>query len=299
MPIYWIEWQFWSWKSALSTHIARNVAIKSTKLIAKQLSKSWNIILSNIKMDKELIPNYFYFEDDKFLQILRTCNSINDLERAIYWTKKTNWWLIKRERKKFSRFYIFFDEAGAIMNNHIKLENNWNYAEYINQNRKNFEDIYIVTAKWWQTNKTLRQHVDWWYYVEPFSKLPLLCDIWLIRRCQKDEEGKILMQQFIWKDQNGDLVRKEKPVDEFVDWFWKPWIWSYYDDLHKNISDPNKYEDLDTRLLTDIILHKKELIEPLYQIDTFLPLKNKFTSLNKPKDELLPNTNNKISFKIN
>jgi hypothetical protein len=42
---------------------------------------------------------------------------------------------------------LFFDEAGAIANNHIKLENNNIYAIYINQNRKNFEDIYIITAK--------------------------------------------------------------------------------------------------------------------------------------------------------
>jgi hypothetical protein len=42
---------------------------------------------------------------------------------------------------------LFFDEAGSIANNHIKLEKHDVYTTYINQNRKNFEDIYIITAK--------------------------------------------------------------------------------------------------------------------------------------------------------
>jgi len=292
MPIYWIEWQFWSWKSSLATYIAREVSLKSAKLIAKNLSKSWNIILSNIKMDKEFFPNYFYFEDDKFLKVLRTCNAINDIERVLYWEKKSKWWLTLWPRKKFTKYYLFFDEVWALANNHLKLENNWVYAEYINQNRKNFEDIYLLTAKWWQTNKTLRQHVDWWYYVTPLSKLPILNDIWLIRRQQKDEDDKVKMQNFIWKDQNWDYVAKQKPIDEFVDFFWKPWIWKYYDDLHKNIKDPEKYIDIDPELLQEIISHKKELLDPLLNNDVFSSLKEQIKPLlDKPKQNVLPTSN--------
>jgi len=35
-------------------------------------------------MDKNIIKNYFYFEDDKLLEILRTANAVNDLERLVY-----------------------------------------------------------------------------------------------------------------------------------------------------------------------------------------------------------------------
>jgi hypothetical protein len=35
-------------------------------------------------MDKTRIPNYYYFEDDKLLQVLRTCSLVNDVERYLY-----------------------------------------------------------------------------------------------------------------------------------------------------------------------------------------------------------------------
>lgn len=293
--LYWIEWQFWSWKSSLATHIAREVSIISAKNIAKSLTKSWNIVLSNIKMDKELISNYYYFEDDKFLEVLRTCNAVNDLERELYGVKKSKWWLKKRERKKFSKFYLFFDEVWAIANNHLKLQDNHIYAEYINQNRKNFEDIYLITAKWWQTNKTLRQMVDWWFYVEPLSRLPLLCDIWIIRKQKKDEDWKIEMKHYIWKDPNWDYIRKEKPHDYFVDWFWKPWIWSYYDDLHKNIRDPDKYLNINNKLFNQILSNKKELNQPLLENTNFNDLKEHIKILPPNiSNNVLDNSNNQL-----
>lgn len=273
--LYWIDWQFWSWKSALSTNIAREVARDTTKEIMKQKTLSWNIILSNIKMDKEKIPNYFYFEDDKLLEVLRTINSINDLERKIYWRKRNKWWLIQRQRKKFSKFYVFFDEAWAVMNNHIKVKNNEIYAEYVNQNRKNFMDLYLVSAQWSENFKTMRSKVDWWYYVKPLSRLPILNDIWIIRRQKREEDWKtVTMENFVWKDQNWDYILKQKPIDEYMDWFWKPWIWKYYDDLHKNIRDPDKYINIDVKLLSEIINHKSELIEPLINDEDFIELKN-------------------------
>jgi hypothetical protein len=61
--------------------------------------------------------NYFYFEDDKFLEVLRTANFLNDLEREVYHTKKENSNLVKWQREKFTKFYIFYDESTAIQNN--------------------------------------------------------------------------------------------------------------------------------------------------------------------------------------
>lgn len=276
--IYWIEWQFWSWKSSLATYIAKKVAKQTAKDIMKKLTLSWNVILSNIKMTEEF-NNYFYFEDDKFLEILRTCNCINDIERHLYWEKNEKTWLINFYRWWFSKFYIFFDEVWAIMNNHLKLENNWVYAEYINQNRKNFEDIYIITAKWGQTNKTLRQMVDWWYYVNPLSWLPILRDFWVIRRQMKDEEGNIALEKYLWKDENGDYITKTRPIDEYVDFFWKPWIWKLYNDLHKNIKDPEKYSKMDEKLFLQILDRKRELIEPILKEVQFEKVKWKLPLL--------------------
>lgn len=272
--IHWIEWQFWSWKSSLATHVAREVARFTVKSIAKWLSESWNIILSNIKMNEITIPNYFYFEDDKFLEILRTANAINDLERKLYWYKKRGNTLTRRKREKFSRIYIFFDEVWAIMNNRAYKNFNTVISEYINQNRKNFQEIYLITADWQQSDKSLRRFVEWWYYVTPFVNLPILKNIWIVRRMQKDEEWKPALENYVWKDQNWDYILKQKPIDERVDWFWKPWIWEYYDDLHKNIRDPEKYINLDFKLLNKIISRKKELRDVLSH-DDFINLNQK------------------------
>lgn len=286
--LYAIEWQFGSWKSSLATYIARKVAIQTAKDIMKQRTFSWDIILSNIKMNKEVMPNYYYFEDDNFLEVLRTCNCINDLERLVYGKKNEKSWIINYFRPWFSRFFLFFDEVGAIMNNHIKLENNATYAEYINQNRKNFQDIYLITAKWSQTNKTLRQMVDRRYYVLPLSGLPFLRNIWVIRRQQKDENWEVLMEKFLWKDPNGDYITKYRPVDEYEDWFWKPWVWKLYEDLHKNIRDKYKYKNLDYNLLNNILENKRELIDPVLLDENFVWVKEKLLLINNTlQDELV------------
>lgn len=261
--IHWIEWQFWSWKTSLATQMARQVSISSAKDIAKWLAQSWNIILSNIKMDSNAFSNYFYFEDHKFLEILRTCNCLNDLERMLYWEKRKNSSLIKWKRNKFSKFYIFFDEVGAIMNNKNYKDEAKQLPIYINQNRKNFEEIYIITADGEQSAKTLRRFVEWWYYVTPLINLPILRNIWIIRQQKKDIEGNVMMENYVWKDQSWDYVNKQRPMDYYFDWFWKPWIWIFYDDLHKNIDDPDKYKWVDLKLFTQIVWYKKELIPAL------------------------------------
>ncbi|MDQ7009726.1 MAG: hypothetical protein Q9M94_05535 [Candidatus Gracilibacteria bacterium] len=277
-----IEGQFGSGKSSLATFIASEVQKISNKYIKKGQSFSGNLILSNIKMDKKRLPNYYYFEDDKFLELLRTCNSINDIERFLYTSDKKNGGGLKNyQRKKFTKFYIFFDEAGAIANNQNKLENNAVYAEYINQNRKNFQEIYIITAKGEQTNKTLRRMVDWWYYVKPFANFPILKDIGVIRRQQKDDEGKILTQKYIGKDDKGDDILKEKPVDEYYGFFFKPTVWGLYDDLHKNIADSDKYSELDLKLMSNILDGKPELKKFVFEENDFKLIKE-----NLKKDNL-------------
>lgn len=247
--IYWIEGQFGSWKTSLATYIAKQQAIRTARAIASQLVWWKSIILSNIKFDDFQFPNYFYFEDDKFLEVLRTANFLNDLERELYHTKREKSSLVKRHRDKFTKFYIFYDESTAIQSARwsVKTIKDGNTAqeEYIMQNRKNFENVYIIWADGNQNDKSLRRHVEWWYRVKPLwfwlSKLPVLRDIWVIERHKKDEEGNIAMEKYIGKDEKGDYIAKQKPIQENIDWFYKPWVWDFYDDLHKNIKDPDKY----------------------------------------------------------
>jgi CTP:phosphocholine cytidylyltransferase-like protein len=53
---------------------------------------------------------------------------------------------LKYKRERFSKFYIFFDESGAMMNNRKYKEFDNVFSEYVNQNRKLFTDIYLVSA---------------------------------------------------------------------------------------------------------------------------------------------------------
>jgi hypothetical protein len=55
-----------------------------------------------------------YFDDDKFLDILRTINFMNDLERELYFKTISTSNLKQRQRHKFTKFYLFYDESTAI-----------------------------------------------------------------------------------------------------------------------------------------------------------------------------------------
>lgn len=281
--IYWIEWQFWSWKTSLATYIAKQQAINTAKIIAKKLVWWQSIILSNIKFDEFYFKNYYYFEDDKFLEVLRTANFLNDLERELYFEKRENSSLVKWDRPKFTKFYIFYDESTAIQSARGSLKtmkNDNSQEEYIMQNRKNFENIYIIWADGNQNDKSLRRHVEWWYRVKPMwfwlNKLPFFKDIWIIERHKKDEEGNIAMEKYVWKDEKGDYIAKQKPIQENIDWFYKPWVWSFYDDLHKNIKDPNKY-DINLDHLVSFINWNKYLS---WKAEVFFPKLKEYKKIN-------------------
>jgi len=274
MAIYWIEWQFWSWKTSLAVHLAKKIAVQTAKDIMSKIGKSWGIIITNIKLDKVEIPNYFYFEDNKILEMLRTGNAINDIEREIYWTQKTKGWLTIWNRKKFLKMYIFFDESWALMNSQKRLSNNETFAQYLNQCRKNFTDIYVISVEWNENNKILRSKVDWWYYVNTIN-LPILRDFWIIRKCKKDKDDNIATIKFLARDQNWDYIQKEKPMDYYVGFFYKPFTWKIYDDLHKNIKDEEKYTWIDSELFNSILEKKPELKEELKKNPKFKTLLSK------------------------
>jgi hypothetical protein len=201
------------------------------------------------------------------LEVFRTINFLNDLEREVYHTKRQNSSLVTWKRSNFTKFYLFYDESTAIQNANWKKEllkeNGTAQEEYIMQNRKLWTDVYIIWADWNQNDKSLRRHVEWWYKVKPLwfwlSSLPFFKNFWVIERHKKDENWNILMIPYIWKDEKGDYIKKEKPCQENVDFFYKPFVWDYYDDLHKNIRDKNKLE-INTQHLKYFIWQNSQLI---------------------------------------
>lgn len=248
MTIYWIEGDFWSWKSSTAVYLARKITRKDPNAF----------IISNIKIEESRFKNYCYFEDEKFADTLRALNAFNDIEREEY-TQSIAWRTLKRYyRKKFTKMYLLFDESWAVMNNKEHKDEDKRLPEYVNQNRKMFTDIYCITADGDQNAKTLRRFIE--RYIQPEKiKFPILEDFALVYKVKKDKEWNIVQKQFLAKDDNGDYITKHKPERYFDDFYYKPLVRSLYDDLHKNIRDPDKYKKVNYSLLKNILSKKPKV----------------------------------------
>jgi hypothetical protein len=87
------------------------------------------------------------------------------------------------------------------------------------------------------------------------------------------------------KNSDGNIVTEYIPIDVYHDWFYKPLVWQYYDDLHKNIPDEKKIE------IDHTILHKYFEINPSLeeQMKIEFPKEyGKFEELKKNKEEKTP-----------
>lgn len=249
--IYWIDGQFWSWKTSFAVSIMNAVA-------------KWNMIFTNIKVNTNKIPNVYEFWNSfkDIMTVFRTINLINDLERYCF-NVPIKWSILPYyPRKAFTKFYIFWDEAPSAVTNKENLENV--YQEYVDQNRKNFMDFYLIGADWSWNNKGFRKYVEWWYYSKPFTGFPILRDIRVIRRQQREQDWyKLKMEEYTWFDFQWDLVNKTRPIDNYYTWYYQPSVRTLYDDLHKNIKDPKKYIDINYNWLTSILNTNKYLRKAL------------------------------------
>lgn len=221
-----IDWEFWSGKSSLAVYFSKLIAHDSNA-----------VIITNIKLDPEFFPNYIYFDDTQLLHMFRTDNFVNDLERELNWKPNKKGSLKNRIRSKFIKTYIFFDESNALSNNREWKEFDKAFKYYLNQPRKNFEAIYLIWADGESNEKSFKRFVKWWFYVVPFLNLPILKNIWIIRRRQKDDFWNTKELAYKTKSKEGNIITEYIPVDVYHWWFYKPAVWQYYDDLHKNIPD--------------------------------------------------------------
>lgn len=221
-----IEWQFGSWKTSFAVKLAMS------------LQWSRTLVLSNIKMG--WIQNYIYFKDSiDLLNVFRFANILNDFERKKYilWEKN---WLPQYDRSKFTKILIFLDEAGALFEGRQAKKFDAEYTQYLNQVRKNNIDLYLITPDGTQVEKNLRRHVDWYYYSKPLLNIPVFKDFKVVRRAKKDLDWKILMEQYLWRDEAWDYIVKQKPLDFFETIYWQVPVRNFYDDWHKNIIDEQK-----------------------------------------------------------
>lgn len=267
MAVFSVKWPFWTGKSSFGSYVAKcnpNAHIRS-----------------NIPMNTYQVKNYHFFEDDAFLEVFRTINLLNDIERVEAWYEVPNNSLVRRHRHLFSNNIIIFDEIWSIRNNH-----NWKNveaveSEYINTERKNFTDIYLVWADTEQADKSLRRFAWCQFYVSPLWDFPMFRDFKVVRMQYVDKDWNVKMERYLWRDSEWYEVVKDRPMDYYYDWFYQPLVRSYYDDLYKNIRDPDKYK-VNLVELEKVLLDNPVMLENLYK---HFP---KFFEVNKDALLLMP-----------
>lgn len=233
--IYGIEGQFGSGKTSTAVKMADRYGPRA-------------MVLTNIKVNILRKPNWHVFADDKLLEMLRVANAKNDLERMVYTEPRKDAPFPWYDRDKFTDTVVILDEAGAIANGRSWQEFDIMCTEYINQCRKMRADLIIVTADGSQVEYSLRRFVEDWIYVRPLLDWWIFAEIKVVRCRKKNKDGTILTEPFLARDDNGDWVQKERPLDWHLFWYFGWTTWDLYDDWHKNIRDPNKYDISDEGL---------------------------------------------------
>jgi len=227
--IFGIEGQFGSGKTSTAVKMAERYGPNA-------------LVLTNIRVNTSLKPNWHIFGDDDLLEMLRVANIKDDAERMKYCEPRDDGAPFPYyHRGSFSDTVIILDEAGAIANNRQWKEFDAAICEYANQNRKMNADIIIVTADGSQVEFSLRRFVEDWVYVQPLFDFWIFKEFKVVRCRKKKKDGSPMMEYYIGKDDNGDWVTKERPLDWHMFWYFGPTTWRLYDDLHKNIRDSDKY----------------------------------------------------------
>ena len=67
-------------------------------------------IWTNVQVDLQAIPNAIIFPDKDILEVMRTINVLNDMERSMYSKPREGSNIMDHDRNAFTNHVIFFDE---------------------------------------------------------------------------------------------------------------------------------------------------------------------------------------------
>lgn len=160
--IYCTYWYFWSYKTLWNAY-----------LIIEKL-KNNEIVFSNIKMNKNLIPNpdnYYYFDDIKNLYDILAFSAL-----FAYKVSEFNQKQIEINGLPFDRYFrpkvsIIFDEMWIFANSSeykkFHDEVGESLTQYLLQIRKLFVDLYFIIQKPTKMVKEIRDYVEYWIKPKP------------------------------------------------------------------------------------------------------------------------------------
>jgi len=223
----------------------------------ERLSRSpYNVVLTNVKMHITRPNIYFYPDAFDFVDpwnkqkvpIRFWLQDILEYMNTQYEKSRAN--NIKRDER--IKFFVFIDEAWIIFNQHERQSLPPTFLEHMLQIRKYNGRLFFGAQQYKNIAMQFREHVNGVFYFEPsrWDRLPFLKTYWSIRLKQVDTDGKTLMRQYVGKDDTGQFVVKEVPLDYEVEKFTRSKAWGLYDDLYLNRKIKNVNPQLDYSVVT-------------------------------------------------
>lgn len=226
--IYTILWNFWDWKTLFAMKIIldflKNVEKNKNTLIFTNIKvnvKSDNIIyFEDMYIDKETWKERFYLEDIFYL-----IDAIKQKEENVPRNLKT-------------RFLIVYDECWIIFNSQQWSKLPLSFKDFMLQIRKYNTTFFAIAQNFDNIVKVLRQNIHYAFKFQKFKFFTFLNNyISHVIFQQIDENWECKLDSYIWKDQKGDYIKKEVPLQWSYMYFFRKPIFDKYDDLFLNKKD--------------------------------------------------------------
>jgi len=230
--IYWIYGGFWSWKT-----------IGAVSIIIKKLQR-WEIVFSNISLDKKFIPNpnnfYFFEKFDHFYDIL-AFSWLFAMKVSEFSKKQVELWFLPFPRWFRPKINVFFDELWVFANSKDYREVHKDYwkdlQQYILQLRKLHVLTYLIIQRPHQLLSDLRVHVSGWITFKPllwYEFFNSWSGTYWLQELHPDTFNVICEKKYDY-DVDWKLYSYEIPQEKklFRMWF-KPFYYKFYDDLFLN-----------------------------------------------------------------
>lgn len=230
--IFWIYGWFWEWKTLWAVYI-----------ILEKLKK-WEIIFSNILLDKKYLPNpdnYYFFDDMSNFYDILAFSWLFAMKVSEFSKKEVELWFLPFPRNFRPKINVFFDETWIFANAKDYKEIHKEYwadlQQYILQMRKLFVTTYLIIQRPHQLVSDLRIHISWWLKFKPLFWINFFkkyCWSYWLQELDPDT-FKVICEVHYSYDENGKLYSYDIPQQKRIFWiFWKPLYYKYYNDLYLN-----------------------------------------------------------------
>lgn len=268
--IYAIDGQFWSGKTLIMT-----------RYIVQLYRDPRNIIITNIKLHFEA-PNVMRIDDiidlwvnEKWQRV--TKYTFLDVLQYI-WQQDDKIRTLHIKRNDRLRWFIMLDEWWILLNQHNRKQFPFETYDYMLQVRKINVYFFLWVQKFKNLSMQIREHVTSVLYFRPLFWLKFLKNkIWVIRIKSVDVDWVTETRKYLAKDDKGDLVTKEEPIDSMLEYLRKPSRFRFYDDLYLN----KKFTDVELMIdyspiqsHIDDYLWKKKQVEIWFTQRKIRDLKN-------------------------